>query len=32
MVCYLDATSLPYGVVVEVDIRALVEAMVGWLL
>jgi hypothetical protein len=30
MVCYLDTTRLPYGVVVEVDIGALVEAMVGW--
>jgi len=28
MVCYLYPTTLPYGIVVEVDIRALVEAMV----
>jgi hypothetical protein len=32
VVRYLYATSLAYGVVVEVDIGALVETMMSWLL
>jgi hypothetical protein len=32
VVRYLYATSLPYGIVVEVDIGALVETMMDWLL